>query len=300
MEEFITGENSVLRYWLRTGVDGIRLDSANDLGLSVADAALRVGREENPDAVIIGEIFCFASSWTKRLDAVQSYYAYHSIFSLLKNEISSVQFMKNILRIYEDYGITKSLQSLNMIASHDTPRALSMLDNDRNRLFIAITLMFTLPGVPMIYYGEENGMCGMFDPQNRAPMAWDLDNCDIEIHNLYRKLIELRKSRKEIQCGKLIDLTGWLENGVIAFIRHTGNPSQFSLTVINPANERKDFRLFVPYPHFFSELELEDIFSNMKIRIFVSSVEIELEPMQCAVFIPVDGCIGNYSFFKRT
>ena len=79
------------------------------------------------------------------------------------------------------------------------------LEGDLGRLELALLLQFTLPGSPMIYYGDENGMAGSADPLNRMPMVWDPDRWNGGVRALYRRMIALRAGRV---AASLRDTTG--------------------------------------------------------------------------------------------
>ena len=97
----------------------------------------------------------------------------------------------------------------------------------KERLFKALLLQFTLPGVPSVYYGDEAGMTGGFDPFCRGYFPWGKE--DKEITDFYKKLGKLRTSCKAFCGGEYVP---WqLPQGVFGFERKS--ESAKALTVIN-------------------------------------------------------------------
>ena len=299
-EEFITGEKSVIRFWLEQGIDGIRLDCANDLGPEVCRRIYNTVKAQNPEAIVLGELSGFAAEWLQVLDGVQSYFSTVSIYSLLDQKISASQFGQNIDMLYKEAPDKKLFNSFIMLSSHDYRRVLTILENDLEKNTLALILQFTLPGVPMIYYGEEIGMEGESDPLNRAPMQWDERSWNHNVLKMYQRLIQLHKERRELSQGEFMDLSQWLNNGVVAYFRYLpGDPKQCSLIIVNPTEDKKTFRLFVPYSYFLSDVMMEDLFSGAKIQNIDSYLDITVEPKQGAVYLPDYLYKGNYSFYKR-
>lgn len=300
IEEFITGENSVIKFWLEKGVDGIRLDCANDLGVSVNKIIKETVNKINPDAILIGEVFNFAPDFTDGLDSLQSYMYTQSIFSLLNNKISAFQFGQNLQKMIDNYSHSEMLNNLIILSSHDSPRALTQLFNNVKKLFLAITMQFTLPGVPKVYYGEEVGMKGGADPLNRAPMIWNEKNWNKKINQFYKKIVQLRKNRRELVSGKILNLTGLLDNGIVAYLRYDQNkPDNYSVIVINPTGKKKKFRLFIPYSYFFSDMLMIDQLTGRKVRSNVSDLDLELGAYESSVYIPDYLFKKNYNYYKR-
>jgi glycosidase len=299
-EEFITGKESVIRFWLEKGVDGIRLDCANDLGYEICRAIYETAKAINPDAIILGEVANFAAEWLQVLDGGQSYFITASIYSLLNRQISASQFGANLKTLYEQSPRGNLLNSLTMLSSHDSQRALTVLNGDMNTYRLALLLQFTLPGVPMIYYGEEIGMQGGADPLNRAPMQWNETQWNNDILSVYQQMIRLRKERVEFCYGEFLELSQWLANGVVAYFRYVADdPKQYSLVIINPTEQKKAFRLFIPYSYLVSDVIMEDLFTRKRIKSIDSFLDIEIDPLKGAVYIPDYLYKGNYSFYKR-
>jgi glycosidase len=106
----------------------------------------------------------------------------------------------------------------NLIGSHDTPRFLHRCGEDKRRLRLAAALQMLLPGMPMIYYGDETAMTGAGDPDCRRGMAWDPKYRDESMTDWYRTLIRLRKENPVLLEGDL----SWDANdstGVITLTR---------------------------------------------------------------------------------
>ena len=135
---------------------------------------------------------------------------------------------------------------------------------------------------------------------NRAPMQWNEDNWNKDILNLYQQMIQLRKERVELCRGEFLELSQWLNNGVIAYFRYLPeDPKQCALVIINPTEHKKTFRLFVPYSYFLSDVIMKDIFTGQQTINIDSALDIEIEPMKGAVYLPDYLYKNNYSFYKR-
>ncbi len=298
LSTFITGEDSVIAHWLRKGVDGIRLDCANDLGREVTAVINEQVKKINPEAYLIGEVSNFAAEWARILDGTQSYFVSHSIYSLLDEEISSRQFIKNIQDSYDEYGREKMCQSLVMLASHDCPRALDVFHHNRLKLKLGLLLQFTLPGVPMVYYGDENGMTGGHDPQNRAGMVWDESQWDGDLRDYYRQLIRIRNEYPFFQTGAWKEVSSALPKGLVAYYRSGEKEWEVGIVALNVNNKKKKVRIFIPYSHLYSNMILKDVFSGTRIKIQSSFIDIELAEGQGMLLLPEFGSIAGYRFYK--
>ncbi len=231
--EYICGEDGILRKWMRCGISGWRLDVADELPDIFLDDLRVAVKKENPDAVIIGEVWedastKFAYSQRRRyllgeqLDSVMNYPFSNAILNFVGFGNADA-FSDAVMSIIENYPPQVTNVLMNHIGTHDTERAITRLAGDdpnghdrywqyeHNRLThthykrgiylmkIASLLQFTLPGVPSIYYGDEIGMQGMRDPFNRACMDWDHPNK--ELLTWYKRLGEIRRSCKAFIDG---------------------------------------------------------------------------------------------------
>ena len=200
--EYICGKNGILRKWLRLGISGWRLDVADELPDVFLDDLRKAVKEENENAVIIGEVWedatnKFAYGERRRyllggqLDSVMNYPFADAILNYVKFG-NAQAFMSAIMSIIENYPPCVVNVLMNHIGTHDTERAITRLagesaqgkdrswQHSHNQLSdydylkgvsmmkLASLIQYTLPGVPSLYYGDEAGMQGMKDPFNRA------------------------------------------------------------------------------------------------------------------------------------
>jgi glycosidase len=92
---------------------------------------------------------------------------------------------------------------LNLLGSHDAPRARTVCGGDIAAMRIATLLQMTLPGAPCIYYGDEVGLEGEQDPSNRGAFPWERDRWDNGLRAYIRDLVGLRKRHQALRDGEL-------------------------------------------------------------------------------------------------
>ncbi|OEZ34597.1 alpha-glycosidase [Lactiplantibacillus plantarum] len=190
--DFIFGKpDSVIDYWTQRGVDGWRLDVADELPDDFI-AGIRRTLDRYPDKVLIGEVWEDAShklAYGMRrhylegggLQAVMNYPLRRLIIHVLNGTLTPAEWWRELMTLKENYPATTFRFNFNNIGSHDTPRILTMLAEDRQRLRLAVQLLLTLPGVPCLYYDDEALMMGGKDPDNRAFYPWqDADQAQVQ------------------------------------------------------------------------------------------------------------------------
>jgi len=182
-QDFIYGRgDSVIDYWTSRGVDGWRLDVADELPDAFI-AGIRHALDRYPDKVLIGEVWEDAShkiAYGSRrhyleggyLQAVMNYPLRQLIVQVLTGKLTPSEWWRKLMTLKENYPAATFQANFNNLGSHDTPRILTVLADDRVHLQVAIQMLLTLPGVPCLYYGDEAGMTGGKDPDNRAFYPW--------------------------------------------------------------------------------------------------------------------------------
>ena len=229
----------VAEYWLKFGIDGWRLDvpaEINDDGFW-QEFRRRV-KAIKPDAYIVGEIWEESRRWLQgdQFDAVMNYLV--TIASLgfftgkhldqqetdraggYRNKVRPLnvtEFADRIDYILGLYDPAVTQVQLNLLDSHDTPRFITSAHGDLASLELAMLFMFTYPGAPCLYYGDEIGMDGRHDPECRKSFPWDKSRWNGDLLNYTKQCISLRQASPALRRGTYHRL--YAADGVYAFGR---------------------------------------------------------------------------------
>ena len=187
LDYIVNGKNSIISKWMNLGASGWRLDVADELPDEFIEALKKKTREINPESIVIGEVWEDASNkisysqrrkylFGKELDSVTNYPFRNAILKYVKSEIDANVFSRTIFSLYENYPIENFYSTMNILGNHDTERVLTVLNEDIRLLELALILQMVLPGVPLIYYGDEAGLLGNKDPENRKAYPWGREN----------------------------------------------------------------------------------------------------------------------------
>ncbi|MEA4812646.1 MAG: glycoside hydrolase family 13 protein [Anaerolineaceae bacterium] len=220
-------------YWLKeTGIDGWRLDVPWKTDPALWPLFYRAVKEVNPEAYIVHETWRDTNHWLNRSigDGVMNYPLRDYIFDYaLKDGMDAEDFDYFCRRMAEDY-LQAGPYQLNLLGSHDTPRLLTAAGGDVPRTLLALSLLFMMPGAPMLYYGDENGMSGGNDPDCRKGMVWQEKDWNMQIRTRVQQLIRIRQDHKALRAGKYQTL--FMHNGVYAFSRQAKEDKV--LVICNP------------------------------------------------------------------
>lgn len=289
--------DSVLQKYLDMGVDGWRFDVAVDVGLPVVRAMRKAIQRRFPEAVLLGEVMCFAGQWCNHDGAfhgVMNYYFRDAVLGWLRGEVTSRQISSAMNDYFTGYGHAGALRSWNMLASHDTPRLRHTLPEAALRR-LALVAQFTLPGVPLIYYGEEIGMDGGPDPDCRRPMIWENSRWDSQTLALCKKLIEIRQAHVALRRGRL----RMLESDALVFLRHTDRINETALVAINPSGQPLRQIVFTPHSHLYHALPMKNLLEpSQVVHMQAGNLRLDVPARGAAIFVPDDTRIQRYRFFK--
>ena len=252
--EFITGENGVIRYWMKRGASGFRLDVADELPDAFLDKVRAAVKRENPNGYLLGEVWEDATNKVsygsrrrflrgRQLDSVMNYPFANAIIDFVCGG-NGKDFAERVMTVMENYPPQTLHNLMNHIGTHDTARILTRLAgepvNGRNRdwqskqsltaeqyikgkklLKLAALLQYTVVGLPSLYYGDEAGLTGYGDPFCRCTYPWGRE--DAELLDFYKKLGFARKNCTAFKEGNLEFLAVGL--GYILFRRFDGESS---------------------------------------------------------------------------
>ncbi|MCF8008682.1 MAG: alpha-glycosidase [Halanaerobiales bacterium] len=194
----------VVEYWMtKIKIDGWRLDVADEVNMDFWSKFRKKVKSINPKSVIIGEIWHSAKKWLRgdRFDTVMNYPFNWAVINFFgSNEIGVDKFSSLIIKNYYHYREDTSNTLLNLLSSHDIPRIYEYCKTEK-QLKLAILFLLTFPGTPMIYYGDELGLKGGEDPDNRRCMPWDRVNKNNNILSYYKKIIRIRNKLNPLSLG---------------------------------------------------------------------------------------------------
>ena len=238
VNEIYRGEDSIVRHWLKApwSMDGWRLDVVHMLGeaggarnnLQHVAGITQAAKETQPEAYVVGEHFGDARQWLQAYaeDAAMNYRGFtFPLWGFLANTDISYDPQsidaQTCMAWMDSYraGLShqQQLRMFNQLDSHDTARFKSLLGKDVARLPLAVVWLFTWPGVPCIYYGDEVGLDGNNDPFCRKPFPWQPEKQDADLLALYQRLAKLRHQIQALRHGGCQVI--YAEDNVVVFVR---------------------------------------------------------------------------------
>ena len=167
---------SAVEFWMdKFGIDGLRLDAADVMEKSFFNYLHSFCKSKRNDFWLMGEVIHGDyNEWVNpvRLDSVTNYECYKGLWSSL-NDGNYFEISYALNRQFGDKGIYKNLSLYNFADNHDVDRVASKLKESRH-LYPLYILLFTMPGIPSIYYGSEWGLQGVKGEHSDAPRALQL------------------------------------------------------------------------------------------------------------------------------
>jgi cyclomaltodextrinase len=220
-------------FWLeQVGIDGWRLDVPWKVPLDFWREFRTAVKQVNPEAYVVGEVWRDSRTWLNgdTFDGPMNYRLRDLILDYCVHDAmdgEDFDFELGLLR--ENLG-PAGPYTLNLLGSHDTPRILTLCQENVDRAVITLTFLMTYIGAPMVYYGDEIGMQGRNDPLCRGTMTWDEAKWNPRLAEAHRALIALRREHPALRRGNFETL--WVFNAVYAFARQYGEDAV--IAVFNP------------------------------------------------------------------
>jgi glycosidase len=245
----------VVNYWLNFGADGWRVDVPNELveAQSFFKEMRQIAKMEKPDAYLIAEIWQLDPSWVQgdQFDSLMNYALGRDIlFNFAKGSIDGESALANLSRYFAAYGENVTAMGFNLVSSHDTGRILTDLGGGNfgdlpnpgavERLKLLSTLLYTLPGAPVIFQGDERGILGEkeFYDSHRYPIQWDTLDENLVSH--YKKLAQLRQEIPVLTSSVIRDYYG--TGHLLSFFRGEQGKGEV-IVVANNGAETEKFKL---------------------------------------------------------
>ena len=250
MPKLNTGNPKVVEYFKKVGtwwieetdIDGWRLDVANEINHDFWREFRKAVRAVKKDALLIGEIWEDSKVWLlgDQFDSTMNYtffYICREFFA--EHTISLKKFDEKINRMILRYPMSVSLAQMNFLDTHDVPRFLSYCKNGKEDLKQAVFFMMMCVGVPSVFYGDEQLITGMTEPEYRKPMPWSQRNCEME--EFFARWIEIRRRLPALQEGRYETAIVEEEKGVYGFFRYT--KEQRLLILMNTSGQSQKIEL---------------------------------------------------------
>jgi glycosidase len=226
----------IAEYWIKFGIDGWRLDVPFEVKTPGFWQEFRDRvKSINPEAYIVGEVWGDSREWLDgtQFDGVMNYLftaptiAFAAGDRVVMEQVQdrsyqpypplfAKEYSEQIQKLLKLYPWEIQLTQLNLLASHDTARLLTIAGGDLASVELATLLLLTFPGAPSIYYGDEVGLPGALDPDSRRGFPMDAE-WDLEIFGYHQKLITLRHTYPALRTGEYNVL--FAESAVYVFAR---------------------------------------------------------------------------------
>lgn len=229
------------RYWIREfGIDGWRLDVANEIDHDTWRMFRSEVRKEREDAFLIAEIWEDAEVWLRgdQFDSAMNYtFTYLCRDFFAEHKISVEEFDQQIQKSMMRYPWPITAAQMNLLDSHDVPRFLYYCNGDVSKMRLAFLYLMTAPGVPSVFYGDECLISGETEDTYRAPMKWD--ETGNSFAGYLKQLIAIRKQHKALTNGKYESI--YAADDIYIFAR--SYEAETIYVIINNSNSEKEIDL---------------------------------------------------------
>jgi cyclomaltodextrinase / maltogenic alpha-amylase / neopullulanase len=289
-------KDSVVRSYLRDGVDGWRLDVAFDIGFNPLEELTNAAHAEKPGSLVVGEIPNYPRDWLGPVDGVMHFGLRKLMIAFANRELDAPTFQRMAARMIGDSPFEHILKSWVYLDNHDTFRLATTVPDAKARK-LAQVLQFTLPGAVNLYYGSEVGMEGGDDPEMRGPMRWDRVAANHPDLVWTKQLIAMRKAHRALRVGDF--RTAEASGNVMAFERHTDKAGDTVLVLINPGTTEVSTTVLVANSKLMDGDNLVDQLSGKVFKLQGSMVETKLPAQTALILKPTLNTPDGYSNYKR-
>lgn len=320
LDYILRNDDSVVKTWINRGASGWRLDVADELPDEFIEILRREVKNENPDAVIIGEVWEDASNkvaysiprkylFGKELDSVMNYPFKDNMIAFVLGSIDAETLNAKMMSIVENYPKETLYALMNIVGTHDTMRIKTLLGGLSDgcetqklssgneecatyRIKLLSFVQMTYMGVPCVYYGDEVGMQGGRDPYNRGTYPWRA--VDPDLRQWYIALGSIRNNNSCLKLGEYKTL--YAHGDLFVYARYIiggkdafGNKAKDSIAIcaINRSFESRhaDINLseFGEFSMFFRGIVNPEICT-----LHNNTIELNVAPLGCELYLSTD------------
>ncbi len=209
-------------HWTKTlDIDGWRLDVADEVSHVFWKKFRTKIKSVKPDIFILGEAWNRATPWLlgDEFDSVTNYKFRNALLKMASDDShTSEDFWDEVIRNEMNYRSDTIPYMVNLVSSHDVKRVITALDGNKAAVRLVFGVTFCYQGIPLLYYGDEIGLEGGEDPDNRRTMKWDETDQDTELLAFIRKLGNFRRTSEKLSYGTVSPIRN-LSPRVIGFER---------------------------------------------------------------------------------
>ena len=224
-------------YWIKEcDIDGWRLDVANEVDHVFWREFRRRMRALKPDFYLVGEIWHHSGEYLQgdQFDGIMNYHFWTAANHFFGDRAISVEeFNERLVRERVTYKEQAVYGSWNMLSSHDVERILSRFLENKAALRLAFVCQMTQPGVPFVYAGDEVGLAGKYDPDNRRCMIWEEEAQDRQLQAFIQKLIKIRQTQKALRYGDVRTISIDNERGLYVYERYSADGERVIVALNN-------------------------------------------------------------------
>lgn len=194
---------SVGKFWVeKYHIDGWRLDVASEVNDDFWRMFRKAVKEANSQVLIIGEVWESANHWLNgdMFDSAMNYDLRKHCMRFFCGKIDAEAFHERIVNMLYRYREQTVYAELNLLDSHDVSRFLSVCNEKKDLYKAAVVLQMMMPGIPSVFYGDEQGISGIVEEEYRSPMNWT--NNDFELYNFFKNIIAIRNNNEAARYGQ--------------------------------------------------------------------------------------------------
>lgn len=247
-------------YWAKKGIDGFRLDVANEGSHDFWRDFRKTVKKVNSDIFIVGEVWEDAIPWLAgdQWDSAMHYPLSSAIHEYVKGNIDGIKLAEMISINLVSYpkNVTENLFTL--LGSHDTTRILTYANGNDALVKQAFTLLMTMAGSPCFFYGDEIGLEGKGGDLARQCFKWNESEQNLDLREFVKKVIVLRKNNYAMRT---VDIT-WLHAEKDHVIYEKSAQDKKIVVVMNCLGEE-------------NEIDISDIIHGAKAMDLLSGVELK-------------------------